>query len=219
VIRGLLHRGGSTVMIFAAALVASAAAATGPVYYAAARTSILHDTVASTGYLGRGFEANVTGAVNRLMNPFEALVRGELGRDLGGRANARRLFAPPVGALEANALDLRLNASIPLVWRSGVCAQLRIRGSCPARGGEVVISNSLSSSLALHHPWRIGQRLRFPGWGTLTITGIYTPPDISKDYWFGRGPGYFPHEHPAAGGPPQGPHRRCSMPCSPRAPP
>jgi hypothetical protein len=43
-IRGLLHRGGSAVMIFAAALVA--VAATGPAYYAAARTSILHDTVA-----------------------------------------------------------------------------------------------------------------------------------------------------------------------------
>ena len=31
-VRGLLHRGGSAVMIFAAALVASAAAATGPAY-------------------------------------------------------------------------------------------------------------------------------------------------------------------------------------------
>jgi hypothetical protein len=51
-IRGLLHRGGSAVLIFAAALVASAAAATGPAYYAAARTSILHDTVADAGYLG-----------------------------------------------------------------------------------------------------------------------------------------------------------------------
>jgi hypothetical protein len=49
-VRGLLHRGGSAVMIFAAALVASAAAATGPAYYAAAKTSILHDTVAGTGY-------------------------------------------------------------------------------------------------------------------------------------------------------------------------
>jgi putative ABC transport system permease protein len=205
VIRGLLHRGGSTVMIFAATLVASAAAATGPVYYAAARTSILHDTVASTSYLGRGFDANVTGAVNRLMSPFEALVRGELGRDLGGRANAGRLFAPPVEALETNALDIRRNATIPLVWRGGVCAQLQIRGSCPVHRNEVVISNSLSSSLALHHPWRIGQRLRFPGWGTLTITGIYTPPDISKDYWFGRGPSYFAHEHPAAGASLQGP--------------
>jgi hypothetical protein len=51
-IRGLLHRGGSAGLIFAAALVASAAAATGPAYYAAARTSILHDTVADAGYLG-----------------------------------------------------------------------------------------------------------------------------------------------------------------------
>ena len=197
-IRGLLHRGGSAVMIFAAALVASAAAATGPAYYAAAKTSILHDTVASAGYLGRGFEADQTGAVKSLMDPLAAEVRGELGRG-GGQANAGRLFAPPVVSLEAQAVDVPLNASILLVWRSGVCAQLRIQGSCPTRRGQIVISNSLSHSLALSHPWRIGQRLALPGWGKLTITGIYTPPDIGKDYWFGRGPSYFPYEHPSKG--------------------
>lgn len=196
-VRGLLHRGGSAVMIFAAALVASAAAATGPAYYAAAKTSILHDTVADASYLGRGFEADQTGAVNSLMDPLAAEVQGELGRS--GRAGAARLFAAPVESLETEALDVPLNASIPLVWRSGVCAQLRIRGSCPAHRGQIVISSSLSSSLALSHPWRIGQRLALPGWGKLTITGIYTPPDISKDYWFGRGPSYFPYEHPAKG--------------------
>ena len=94
VIRGLLHRGGSTVMIFAAALVASAAAATGPVYYAAARTSILHDTVASTSYLGRGFEANVTGAVNRLRRFFESYRAGN-NRALD-RLAWRVLFVHPV---------------------------------------------------------------------------------------------------------------------------
>jgi putative ABC transport system permease protein len=197
-VRGLLHRGGSAVMIFAAALVASAAAATGPAYYSAAKTSILHDTVAGAGYLGRGFEADQTGAVNSLMGPLTAEVKRELGRG-GGQADARRLFAPPVASLETLAVDVPLDASIPLVWRSGVCAQLRIRGSCPARRGQVVISSSLSHSLALAHPWRIGQRLRLPGWGKLTITGIYTPPDISKDYWFGRGPSYFAYEHPADG--------------------
>ena len=198
-VRGLLHRGGSAVMIFAAALVASAAAATGPAYYAAARTSILQDTVTGTGYLGRGFEADQTGAVNRLMGPLVAQVRAELGGGRGGRAGIGRLFAPPVQALEAQAVDIPLDASIPLVWRSGVCAQLRIRGSCPARRGQVLISSSLSRTLALPHPWRIGQRLPLPGWGKLTVTGIYTPPDISKDYWFGRGPSYFPHEHPPDG--------------------
>jgi hypothetical protein len=198
-IRGLLHRGGSAVLIFAAALVASAAAATGPAYYAAARTSILHDTVADAGYLGRGFEANQTGAVNSLMDPLAAAVQDELGRS--GHAGAARLFAPPVESLEALAVDVRLDASFLLVWRSGACEQLRIRGSCPTRRGQVVISSSLSHSLNLRHPWRIGQRLALPGYGKLTITGIYTPPDINKDYWFGRGPIYFAYEHPARGPP------------------
>src|SRR5438046_476206 len=104
-------------MIFAAALVASAAAATGPAYYAAAKTSILHDTVARAGYLGRGFEADQTGAVNSLMDPLTATVRGELGRS--GQAGAARLFAPPVESLEALAVDVRRDASILMVWRSG----------------------------------------------------------------------------------------------------
>ncbi|HCU94207.1 MAG TPA: hypothetical protein DHU96_16375 [Actinobacteria bacterium] len=203
-IRGLLHHGGTTVMIFAAALVASAAAATGPAYYTAAKISILRDTLASSGYLGRGFEADQSGAVNGLLDPLVAEVRSHLGRSVGGPAGIRRMFAPPVEALQADAVDVRLNATIPVVWRSGVCGHLRIRGSCPTRRGQIVISNSLSSSLALPHPWHIGQQVRLPGWGALTVTGIYTPPDISPDYWFGAGPSYFPHEHPAAGPPPRG---------------
>ncbi len=177
-VRGLLHRGGSAVMIFAAALVASAAAATGPAYYAAAKTSILHDTVADASYLGRGFEADQTGAVSSLMDPLAAEVQSELGRRRGGQAGAGRLFAPPVESLETQAVDIPLNASIPLVWRSGVCAQLRIRGSCPAHRGQIVISSSLSSSLALSHPWRIGQRLALPGWGSSPSPGS-TPPRTS----------------------------------------
>jgi putative ABC transport system permease protein len=195
-VRGLLHRGGSTVMIFVAALVASAAAATGPAYYAAAKTSILRDTVTSTSYLGRGFEATQTGAVKELINPLLAQVRWQLGRNLGGQAAVRRLFAPPVEALQANAVDVPLNATIPLVWRTGFCAQLKIRGTCPTQRGQVVISSSLSGALAVHHRWQIGQRVRLPGWGTLTVTGVYTPPDVSRDYWFGNGPAYFPREHP-----------------------
>src|SRR5215468_9944018 len=109
-------------MIFAAALVAAAAAATGPAYYAAAKTSILHDTVADAGYLGRGFEANQTGAVKSLMDPLVADVQSELGRGRSGQAAAARLFAPPVESLEALAAYVPQDASIGLVWRSGVCA-------------------------------------------------------------------------------------------------
>src|SRR5258708_25382544 len=54
--RGLGHRGGSTVLILVVA-----AGATGPVYYDAARTSILPDTAARAPAIGRGFQANRTG--------------------------------------------------------------------------------------------------------------------------------------------------------------
>ena len=56
VLRGMRQRGGTTVMILAVALVATAAAAAGPIYYQAARTSILRDTVAGAA-LVRGLTA------------------------------------------------------------------------------------------------------------------------------------------------------------------
>ena len=60
-LRGLSHRRGSTLLILAAALVAAGAAATGPIYYAAAKTSILHDSLSRGGVISRGFEATGTG--------------------------------------------------------------------------------------------------------------------------------------------------------------
>src|ERR1700742_5174348 len=44
-LRGLAQRAGTTSIIFIVALVAVAAAAAGPIYYSAARTSILRDTI------------------------------------------------------------------------------------------------------------------------------------------------------------------------------
>src|SRR5258708_19588864 len=41
---------------------------------------------------------------------------------------------------------------------------------------------------------RIGQRLKVSGWPQLTVTGFYRIPDVSRDYWFSRGPAYFPME-------------------------
>ena len=71
VLRGMAQRGGTTLMILAVALVATAAAAAGPIYYQAARTSILRDTVARTGFAGRGYEANETGAVPGLLGQLD----------------------------------------------------------------------------------------------------------------------------------------------------
>ena len=66
-LRGLVQRGGTTVMILAVAVVATAAAAAGPIYYQASRTSTLHDTLASSSVTGRGYEVNETGALPGLL--------------------------------------------------------------------------------------------------------------------------------------------------------
>jgi hypothetical protein len=97
--RGLAHRGGSTLMILTVALVAVAAVAAGPAYYDAARVSILQDTVGGAPVTGRGFEANETGPVSSTLPSLQAAVQGQLGNDLGAKA-AARLFAAPVESIE-----------------------------------------------------------------------------------------------------------------------
>ena len=187
VLRGMVQRGGTTVMILAVALVATAAAATGPIYYQAARTSILRDSVATTGFAGRGYEADETGAVPGLLGQLAPAVRSQLGHSLGGLAG-RGLFAAPVYAVETTIPFPQYRASIPLVWRSGVCAELRISGRCPAARGQVLLSRRMAALTG----WRLGKRLRFAGWPDLTVTGLYGTPAQGRAYWFGRGSLYFP---------------------------
>ena len=186
-LRGLAHRGGTTFMILAVALVATAAAATGPIYYQAARTSILQDTLSTASVIGRGYEANETGSLPGLLGQLAPLVQGQLSVAQGSLPG-RQIFAPPIHALETTVPYPRYNASVPLVWRSGVCTQLRISGACPVTQGQVIVS----STLAALSRWHIGQHISFFGWKTFTITGIYRLPDQNLGYWFGRGGIYFP---------------------------
>ncbi len=187
VLRGLLHRGGSTVMIEAVALVAIAAAAAGPIYYQAARTSILRDTLVSAPTVGRGYESTATGAVSGLLSHLARAQQSQLNAQLGS-LSGRGLFTPPVESIEAAIPFALTRSSILLVWRSGVCRQLRISGSCPAANDQVIVSRRLAASVG----WHIGQQIRFPGVRTFTVTGTYRPPDQNRDYWFGRGTTYFP---------------------------
>ena len=192
-LRGLLHRGGSTLVILAVALIAAAAAAAGPVYYAAAKTSILHDTAGGAALPGRGFEAIQTGPIAGLIGPMQSSVTSQLGASVGGPAAARRLFAPPIQALEVTGQDNQLGKEVDLVWRTNACHQLRIiRGSCPVSNGQVMISQSSMQPTS----WHIGQRIRLAGWEPLTVTGIYQVPHLNADYWFNRSPAYFPMEEP-----------------------
>jgi putative ABC transport system permease protein len=185
-LRGLAQRGGTTLLILAVALVATGAAATGPIYYQAARTSILRDTVATASFIGRGYEANETGAVPGLLGQLAPQLQSQLDQGLGS-LSGRGLFAPPIDSVETSLPFPQFQASIPLVWRSGVCGQLRIRGACPRSREQVIVSSRLAALAG----WHIGQRLTFAGWNAFTISGIYRLPDQNLGYWFGRGSVYF----------------------------
>ena len=172
-------------MILIVAVVAVASATAGPTYYAASQTSILHDSVASTNVIGRGYEVVEPDGVGVAQTSAEAA--SDLGRE-------SRLFYPEVQAMEATALEPHSQAGISIVWRSDVCAHLRIEGACPQATGQVIISRSLASV----NEWHLGDHVTFLGWGALTVTGIYEPPASGDDYWFDRTSTYFPYENPAS---------------------
>ncbi|HEX4658807.1 MAG TPA: ABC transporter permease [Streptosporangiaceae bacterium] len=190
-LRGLAHRRGSTLLILAVALVAAAAAATGPAYYAAAKTSVLRDALHSGGALSRGVEATTTGALPGLVATLQGEVDDQLSAGLGP-GPARRLFAPPIADLEGTGVWSTSQTTIPVDWRTGICAHLRISGSCPTEAGQVIASQTVARRYSLH----VGERLSVSGWAQLTVTGIYRIPDVAQDYWFGRGSAFFPMEGP-----------------------
>lgn len=189
-LRGLVHRIGSTATIGVVALVAAAAAAAGPVYYAAAKASILQDAVTSAALTGRGFEANLTGPVNGTLPSLSDAVRAELRNDLGPAA--ARLFAPPVESIEGTGFYRPEANSFVLAWRTGMCAHLRIRGSCPRTANQVIVSGAMARLAG----WRVGQQITHTGWRPLTITGIYQPPVSTVAYWAPKAYTYFPLEAP-----------------------
>ena len=182
-LRGLAQRAGTTSIIFIVALVAVAAAAAGPIYYSAARTSILRDTIVTQPVTGRGYEVNETGALPQLFSQLPPTQKTQLDRALGSLAG-RGLFGPPVYSLEGNLPLPQYNTSVALVWRTSVCAHLRIDGKCPATAGQVLVSQSTAK---LAH-WHVGQRLHLAGEMPLTITGIYQVTNPNADYWFGYDP-------------------------------
>ncbi|HEY2315855.1 MAG TPA: ABC transporter permease [Streptosporangiaceae bacterium] len=188
-LRGLAFRRGSALLILAVGLVAAAAAATGPVYYGAAKTSIVHDSLHGGSVLGRGLEATGTGQLSGLIVTLRGNVDAALSAALG-QDTASRVFAPPIGDLETAGTWSVPQSLIPVDWRAGACAHLKIHGSCPAGANQVIASQSLARQYSLH----VGEGLHVTGWPLLTLTGIYRIPNVSADYWFGRGPAYFPHE-------------------------
>jgi putative ABC transport system permease protein len=180
-------------VILVVAVIAAAAAAAGPTYFEAAQASILHDALNQADVAARGVEAVQTGAINT-MQPNLSIVPAELGTALHGQAAERRLFAPPIQALEVDAEDAQLQREVLLTARTNVCAHLQIiQGAC-ARSSNQVTASKLTM---IGTGWHLGQRIRLAGFGPLRIVGVYQVPNLNADYWFGRNQIYFPLLEPA----------------------
>ena len=142
-IRGLMHRSRATIMIFILAVVGTAAAAAGPSYYQAARTSILHDKLASSSLEASGFEATQSGPVAGMLSGTSQQVASRLDVFLGSQ-RGQHLFAPEVDSVEAT-VGVPVYGAMPLVYRTDFCAHLRIQGQCPTRQDQVVVSARLAN--------------------------------------------------------------------------
>ena len=186
VVRGMRQRGGTTILILAVALVATAAAATGPIYYQAARTSILRDTVATTSFIGRGYEANETGAVPGLLGQLAPAVRK-------ASLTKASVASPDVGCSHRPSTRSRRpcrsrSSRRRSRWSGGAgCAGSSVSAAaCPRPGTS-------ASSAAAGRPGRLAHRpaADLRRLGAFTITGLYRPPDQNRGYWFGRGSIYF----------------------------
>lgn len=203
-LRGLRQRAGVTIGILLVAIVAAAAATTGPVYDAAARTSVMRDALATPTVIERAVEATATGAVSGLADGLAAQTGSVLGAHLGGPAQLRRLFQPVVQDALAQVSATRVvnpgalspSHLISLAWHTSQCTHLRvIVGACPTRAGQVMISTSFASKLHLKPGDTVTTQVA--GLASLTVTGVYAAPsasDLASPYWLDGGCD-FPYEH------------------------
>ena len=175
-------------MILVVAVVAVAASAAGPAYYAASRASILRDNLSAAPVLGRGFEVTQFGAVNTTLHQLQSELTAQAG-------DIAHWFQPPTDSINATVVDPRTDSGTTLAWRSGICAHLRIQGACPAAVGQIVVSQSFSSTTGL----RTGQKIELSGWSPMTVVGVYSVPAASGEYWFDHASTYFPYEYPPTG--------------------
>ena len=196
--RGLWHRVGTSIVILVVSLCATAAAAIGPVYYAAARDSILQDALTTPDVVTRGFQTTQSGGLSGSLDAFSQRVDDQVRTALGGGAEEQRLFQPPIRALEHQVFFREKAQTASLVWRSDVCVHLRLRsGQCPTQRNEILIS----TKMAADYHWQLGQTVKAQNHPAFKIVGTYRLPNTRLDYWYGRGSTYFPSEEPKPGTP------------------
>jgi putative ABC transport system permease protein len=173
-------------VFLAVGVAAVAAASAGPIYLAAADQSIFQVQLAAQLVTATGFTiSSVPGGPTP--SPTELV---SLASQIPGGSGAGMRFGPPILDVDvstnvANPLA-QMADGIDFVWRSGVCAQLKIvSGSCPVSPTQVLISTRSASAIGA----RVGSRLGVKP--ALFVSGLYAAPTTLSNYWWGVDPFVF----------------------------
>lgn len=181
-LRGLAHRGPTTVLLALIAVVAAAAAAAAPAYRDAARISVVSSTLATAPVSAQQLEVKIDGAAGVSAEALTSAVERLLVDDTGA-ARAARVFAPPVVAVEATT-QIGDQPGFPVVSRTDVCAHLHLlRGRCPTATGEALTAQTDTVDAPSPAQFAVAG---------LRVVGVYARADPADPYWFSRYDSLFP---------------------------
>ncbi|MEW9548805.1 FtsX-like permease family protein [Nonomuraea sp. NPDC050783] len=181
ILRGLWERRTLSLVVLLIAVVPIASAAVGPIYSAAARTTIARDAVTAAPVEGRGWRYTTPqGDVEAKVAAFTA----------GADFTTRPILGMEItsGRRGAGGADRR---AFSLVWQDGQCAHLTlVAGRCPRAGGEVMASQAtgfeVGRTVELSSIMKTGAGATGRDPAPLTVVGVYRPGQADDPFWFGR---------------------------------
>ncbi|MFI7634825.1 FtsX-like permease family protein [Nonomuraea sp. NPDC049400] len=177
ILRGLRERRALSLVVLLIAIVPIASAAVGPIYSAAARTTIVRDVMKSAPLEGRGWRYTTT--------------TGGIEAAVGAFTKGAGFTSRPIFGMETTSGRRDDRRSFSLVWQDGQCAHLPLaKGRCPSAGKEVMASQAsgfkLGQTIYLSSvaTGEFGDTRRDPA--PLKVVGIYRPGSQADPFWFGR---------------------------------
>lgn len=178
ILRGLWERRTLALVVLLIAVVPIASAAVGPIYSAAALTTIVRQAVHDAPIEGRGWRYTTHGPVEPKVAAFTA---------------GAGFTTPPVYGLEMTSGSAQPGDSraYTLMWQDGQCEHLELaEGRCPAAPLEVMASEATGLD--------VGDEVRLAALGLpggpagqvnkapLKVVGVYRPGSLQDPFWFGR---------------------------------
>ncbi|WP_188192902.1 FtsX-like permease family protein [Nonomuraea sp. SYSU D8015] len=177
ILRGLWERRTLSLVVLLIAIVPIASAAVGPVYSAAARTTIARDAVKAAPLEGRGWRYTTA--------------EGGIEAKVAAFTSGAGFVSRPIFGMETNSGLPGDRRSYALVWQDGQCEHLTlVKGRCPSAGKEVMASEASGFKVGRRFTMTSLVNVEYTETGRkpaeLTVVGIYRPGAVDDPFWFGR---------------------------------